>query len=100
MRLFIIFFLLFFSCTAVAALQEMSENELKTTTAQFAAAAGDIGGIVSPATSAADSVAPALAPVAPLLYHYELVSPHIDPDRKSTRLNSSHRLTSRMPSSA
>jgi hypothetical protein len=34
------------------------------------------------------------------LFRLVIKEPHISADRKSTRLNSSHRLTSRMPSSA
>ena len=38
--------------------------------------------------------------VAPDGYVYDWATPHIVTDRKSTRLNSSHVRTSRMPSSA
>jgi hypothetical protein len=79
MKYFIISVVLFFSCSVATAFQEMSENEMKNTTAQFGSEAGDIGGLVSPVAFAADSFAPTLAPVSPVAYLYDIVSPHIDP---------------------
>jgi hypothetical protein len=72
MRYFITFVLVVFTCSFATAFEEMSDTELKATTAQFGAEAGDIG-------SASDGIAPTLTPVAPVLYLYDIVSPHIDP---------------------
>lgn len=86
MRPLILSLIMLFICTPVFSMEKMGEPEMKDATAQ-ASVAADLGGAVSPVSAIAGELGPVAAPVSPLMYIYDIVSPHVDPAAQLVEMN-------------
>jgi hypothetical protein len=85
-RSFVFIFIILVATNAFA-LKSMTEPEMKETTAQMATAAGDLGNLASPVTGIAGEMGPIVAPVPPLMFIYDIVSPHVDSISQLVEMN-------------
>lgn len=96
MRLLLILIYMLLSCVSVHAFETMSEPEMKNATGQLATVVGDLSSLANPVTSIAGDFGPALAPVGPVVFIYDIVSPHVDPASDLGQANDSAKPVTRI----
>jgi hypothetical protein len=82
MKFFIFLTIMICACSTATALERLSESAMKEATAQMGDAgdaAGDSLVAADPLLTSSDSFAPVFSPVGPLVYIYDIASPHVDP---------------------